>query len=119
MVPTMNTEGAAVATIAAYAVISLLNACYLKVKGYMLISLMDLLKTAAAAGLMIAVLFLYMSVFDQYWADYDRLAAALGSLTGALTGAVIYLMAILKLSIFTKNELAAFPGGKKLEKFLK
>jgi polysaccharide transporter, PST family len=119
LVPSMNTEGAAVATIAAYAVISLLNASYLKMKGYMLISWMDLLKTAAAAGLMIAVLFLYMSVFDQYWAGYDRMAAALGSLTGALTGAVIYLMAILKLSIFTKNELAAFPGGKKLEKFLK
>ncbi|MCM3598937.1 polysaccharide biosynthesis protein [Metabacillus idriensis] len=119
LVPSMNTEGAAIATVAAYAVIGLLNAWYLKTKGYMLISWKDMQKTAAAAGLMLALLSLYMSVFDQYWADHNRLAATIGSLSGALAGAVIYLLAILKLSIFTKNELAAFPGGKKLEKFLK
>lgn len=119
LVPAMNTEGAAIATVAAYAAITALNAFYLKSKGYRLISLKDIFKTIAATAIMAAALFLYLSLFNQYWDGRNRTAAVIISLSGTGIGGMIYLIAILKFSIFTKKELAGFPLGGKLQKFLK
>ncbi|KEZ49695.1 putative polysaccharide biosynthesis protein [Metabacillus indicus] len=119
LVPEFGTAGAAFATVAAYGVIAGLNTGYLKSKGYGLAGRVNTGKVAAAALIMMGALFAYSALFSESWMAGNRLAASAGALCGALFGGTIYLIAILKLSIFTQKELEAFPGGKKLGAFLK
>ncbi|KEZ49639.1 polysaccharide biosynthesis protein [Metabacillus indicus] len=119
LVPQYSTSGAAYSTVLAYLFIAVLNAGYLKSKGYLLLSVRDVIKVIFATLIMIVGLYLFLEGFEQIWDGKNRLLATTASLSGALFGGTIYLIAILKLSIFTQKELEAFPGGKKLGAFLK
>jgi polysaccharide transporter, PST family len=117
LVPLLNTMGAAVATILALSVMTVL--LVKKLRNHFGFRLVDwsFYKKMGIAGVVMTMFLqlwntLYFVAIDQ--GLHERLMAAFFSLTGVSAGAMIYLYITLKGNVFTSKELSILPFGEKL-----
>ncbi|MGD6819088.1 putative polysaccharide biosynthesis protein [Metabacillus sp. 84] len=113
LIPRYEADGAAVASVAAFFTVAVLNVMFLRKKQYKLYEYGSVLKIALASLLMFAVLKGYMAGFE--WAfGRNRTLASIEALTAVAVGGAIYVIAIIKLRVFNDDELNIVPFGTKI-----
>ncbi len=116
LVPLWDIRGAAVSTVAAYAVASLLNLWALRP---MLLASKSGRKTAGktmlAAGWMAGITFVVMIILQKNISNLlpYRMAMSITSLLSMVTGAYIYLKALVRFGLLTRSDLEKVPALKK------
>ncbi|MED4404161.1 putative polysaccharide biosynthesis protein [Metabacillus fastidiosus] len=119
LIQKFGTSGAAISTVIAYLIVALLNLIYLRKLKYQLINISVFLKIILSAFFMIAALFLFQNVIEPFIFERFRPKATFLSLTSVLIGGLVYVFSIIKLQVFTENELKLIPFGNKVMKLLK
>ncbi|MCT4594046.1 MAG: polysaccharide biosynthesis protein [Anaeromicrobium sp.] len=112
-IPSINVKGAALGTVVAYCVASILN--FIQVRKYTKtkFSLVNfVIKPAIAVGAMaISVMFMYNTIINF-------VGNKIATLGGVATGGVIYVLMLLCLGAVTSEDFQMVPGGNKISKIL-
>ncbi|AMM95911.1 putative polysaccharide biosynthesis protein [Bacillus pumilus] len=114
LVPLFGIYGAAWSTVCGFLAAALLNAVYLKHKGW--ISLRELfpVKILLSAAFMAIVLIGYQALFSWVIPFEKRPFSVLESLTSVFIGGFAFLYSILKLEVFMDEEWRLIPLGEKI-----
>lgn len=120
-IPEFGTMGAALSSLVTLAIVS--GLLFVKIKKMVRIPLYTSHfwgTVLAAAVLMVFFLkgYLYMTDFIVGPLDMGRIGAALQALSSAFLGGVLFLLIIIRGSVFLEEELALFPLGSKLIHFM-
>ncbi len=111
LVPHYSLKGAAVATVFAYFVISVLQWWEIrKLSSERSISFRSLI---LASVVMISILFIYMEI-TMLLSNGSRLFAALQALGGVTVGALVYIFTAMRTNLFSQSEWGILPMGKKI-----
>ena len=112
--PQINIDGAAIATVACYAVAGILDLIYLARLVRLSFSVWDLFgKPLLASLLMGGVVYLAEQLFA--WTIGSNTASTLGAVA---VGIVVYLALVLVLRMFSREDLERIPGGARLGRLL-
>jgi polysaccharide transporter, PST family len=119
-IPSFGTIGAAMATVLAFMVTTLLNLIYLLRLVKLPFIVGFIIKILTAGLVMITVLYGYQHLLNSvFHLDIeDRLIAIFQALSGVVIGVCVYIVLIIKTKVFTHNELMALPLGRKLKSLL-
>ncbi len=111
-VPQIHIAGAAIGTLACFAVIGVMNVCFaVRYAGMAVRFKQSVLKPAAATGVMgVCVYFVWMGLAG--WSDTVGVIAAIA------VGAAVYAVMLLLLRALDKSELQMIPGGAKIIKWM-
>ncbi|MEC1120548.1 polysaccharide biosynthesis protein [Bacillus safensis] len=114
LVPLFGIQGAAWSTVCGFLTAAVLNAVYLKHKGW--ISLRELfpVKILLSAAFMAVVLIGYQALFSWVIPFENRPFSVLECLTSVFIGGFAFLYSILKLEVFTDDEWRLIPLGEKI-----
>ncbi|WP_078543199.1 putative polysaccharide biosynthesis protein [Litchfieldia alkalitelluris] len=116
-IPEFQSMGAAWATLITFFVIALFHVIALRRSiGGAILSFLLIVKMLSAAAIMALFIKGYYSLISFIFSDFveHRWFAVFSSLSGVLIGGTVYLIFILKTSIFTDEELSYIPMGDKL-----
>ena len=122
LIPQFSIMGAAVATVVAFALITLLNYFYLQSK--LSISILEwktIGMSILGAIMMVMVIVAHQQLFQAMFKQSvdSRLFATFQSISAVILGAIVYILVIIKGNVFTKTELSFFPMGKKAAYFMR
>ncbi|WP_338779274.1 polysaccharide biosynthesis protein [Metabacillus sp. FJAT-52054] len=113
LIPRYEADGAAVATVAAFFVVAVMNIYFLRKKQYKLHEYRSIIKIVFSAVLMLAVLRGYMAGFE--WVlGRNRALASIEAITAVAVGGAVYMFAVIKLNVFNSDELDIVPFGTKI-----
>ncbi|MDA1478213.1 putative polysaccharide biosynthesis protein [Bacillus changyiensis] len=109
LIPSFGIEGAALATALSFAFVALLN--FLKLKRQSLTKLSDYNMSGLliSAFMMLMVLVAWLYIFEMVIDTESRWIAAFESLTGVVLGGATYLYSIIKLKVYSDEELELLP----------
>ncbi|WP_241680314.1 putative polysaccharide biosynthesis protein [Metabacillus mangrovi] len=113
LIPKYEADGAAVASVAAFFVVAILNIYFLRKKQYKLNDYRSIVKIGLSAILMLAVLRGYMAGFEWIFGR-NRALASIEALTAVAAGGAVYLYSVIKLNVFSNEELDIVPFGTKI-----
>ncbi|MGM7724470.1 putative polysaccharide biosynthesis protein [Metabacillus sp. Hm71] len=116
LIPIYGVIGAAISTVVSYGIVVLITILYMVIKGYSFKGNKSLVKIGLAIGIMVILLTIFLKAAGLVFDLEHRLYASIASLSGVLIGGCIYGWAILKLKVFTHDELQNIPIVKKLVK---
>lgn len=117
LIPILHTMGAAIASIVAYGLITIILIILLKKRQKMQLGLYSLLsKIGIAAFIMMTALLCLFALINLTFAGFQtsRIYATVQALAGVIVGGLSYLAVILKINIFTHKEISLLPFGDKL-----
>ncbi|MFS0656669.1 putative polysaccharide biosynthesis protein [Bacillus sp. 179-C3.3 HS] len=117
LVPYLGIHGAAWSTVIGFLTAAMLNAVYLKRKGWIAIRELFPIKVLVSATFMAIVLIGYQALFSIAFPDEKRLFSVVESLTSVFIGGFAFLYSILKLEVFTDEEWRLIPLGEKVLHF--
>ncbi|XQY91978.1 putative polysaccharide biosynthesis protein [Metabacillus sp. HB246100] len=110
LVPIYGIYGAASSTTFAYFVVALSNYVYLAHKGYVFKEYKALYKIVGSNSLMVCSILIYLVFMKQYGLAFDeRMGAAITALAAVVLGGFVYGIMILKLKVFSREELVNIP----------
>ncbi len=121
LVPSMHIMGAAISTTSSFIAMALLLLLFLgKIFKKMMIEWKTLKIALLATMIMSVLLLVERALFDWINGIYSpgRIVVGLQVMFSVLTGAFVYLWAVIRWRLFTKDELLLLPGGSKLMKLL-
>lgn len=116
LIPEYEVVGAALSTVLSYGIVALLSFFYMYLKGYTFEEKKCLSKIGIALVLMISIVTILLKVVGLFIDLDQRLYATIASLLGVLLGGIVYGWSILKLNVFSNEELRYIPIIKKLTK---
>jgi PST family polysaccharide transporter len=116
LIPEYGIIGAAVSTVLSYSIVALISILYMMLKGYSFKEKKSLSKIGLAIILMISIVTILLKVAGLFIDLDNRIYAAFASFIGVIIGGSIYGWAILKLDVFSREELRYIPIIKKLLK---
>ncbi|KAF1678535.1 putative polysaccharide biosynthesis protein [Bacillus sp. SKDU12] len=119
LVPRYGIEGASLATAASFAAVAGLNFYRLWKKNWLDKLSVILAPIIGSSLLMSAVLFAYMRLWTFLFPETGRGAAAIESLSAVAIGGAVFIYCVIKLEIFTDEELDSVPFGSKLSKIMR
>ncbi len=111
--PEIEIQGAAVSTVCCYAVAGILDLLYLVRKTRLTLNIADCFLKPLFASLLMA-----LCAFFTYGFLLSRASARIATLGAVALAALCYIALIFLLRMFTKEDLAFIPGGKKLARIL-
>lgn len=114
LVPVFGIYGAAWSTVCGFFAAAVLNAVYLKHKGWISIRELFPVKILLSAAFMAIVLIGYQVLFSWVIPFEKRPFSVLESLTSVFIGGFAFLYSILKLEVFTDEEWRLIPLGEKI-----
>ncbi|WP_353854052.1 polysaccharide biosynthesis protein [Bacillus sp. Bos-x628] len=113
-IPLYGIQGAAWSTVFGFVTAAVLNAVYLKRKGWISMRELFPVKILLSAALMAIVLLGYQALFSWVIPFEKRPFSVLESLTAVFIGGIAFLYSILKLDVFTDEEWRLIPLGEKI-----
>ena len=119
-IPLFGMLGAAISTVAILLLLAIGIIRFISVKGYELkVSSAFVIKIGIAlAGMTATVLILlFIMQADGLLSDSPRLKSFILAITSSITGAAVYIFLLVRLKVFSKEELHLFPKGKGFLKF--
>lgn len=119
LVPRYGIEGASLATAASFAAVAGLNLYQLRQKEWLDKLRGVLIPIIGSALLMSAVLLAYMRFWTFLFPATGRGAAVIESLSAVVIGGAVFIYCMMRLGIFTDEELNSVPFGSKLSKFIR
>ncbi|MEG0251386.1 MAG: polysaccharide biosynthesis protein [Christensenellaceae bacterium] len=112
-VPSINIYGAAIGTMACYAIAAVMDVVFVVRRSQFKLSLINhILKPVLATAVMGVVVFLVYRLLGGH-------SNTVGVLAAILIGLVVYVLALLLTGGLTKQELTMVPGGAKITKVMK
>lgn len=115
-IPAIGIKGAALATVVSFVCVAGLNFFRMRDKGWLSFKEYPLLSLGASVLTMCLILIVYTFLFESILPEEDRWAAAIESLSAVGIGGCAFLYSILKLKVFTDDELSRVPLAKKFKK---
>ncbi|MCY7894991.1 polysaccharide biosynthesis protein [Bacillus vallismortis] len=119
LVPRYGIEGASLATAASFAAVAGLNLYQLRQKEWLGKLKGILIPMIGSALLMAAVLFIYLRLWAFLLPAAGRGASAIESFSAVAIGGAVFIYCMMKLGIFTDEELNSVPFGSKLSKIIR
>jgi PST family polysaccharide transporter len=116
LVPNYGVVGAAISTVFSYSIIALITILFMVMKGYAFKQSKSLMRISLASILMISILMMFIKAIGLFIDLDTRLYASIASFSGVLIGGGFYGWAILRLNVFSRDELQYIPIVKKLVK---
>ncbi|MDA7028376.1 polysaccharide biosynthesis protein [Bacillus sp. CLL-7-23] len=117
LIPSFGIEGAALATAISFAFVALLNFLKLKRKSLTKLSDYKMSGVVISAFTMLMVLLAWLYIFEMVIDAESRWKAAIESLTAVVLGGVTYLYSIIKLKVYSDEELELLPFAIHLSSF--
>lgn len=114
-----GTIGAAISTVIAYFVVAICNLIYLRRLNYHLLSIRTVWKVMFSACIMALILPLFQTVIEPFLFERLRVKSTFLSLISVIVGAFVYIFLIIKLRVFSHDELQSIPFGTKIIKRFK
>ncbi|MRX72961.1 oligosaccharide flippase family protein [Bacillus lacus] len=115
LIPAYQTTGAAVSSVAAFAVVAVLNIVFLRKQQFRFKDYRGLSKIILSAGILYGALQLYIIVFDMITGEFSRTLTTIEALSAVCVGGIVYVAAVLKTNVFTREELDVVPMGSRLK----
>jgi polysaccharide transporter, PST family len=116
LIPEYQVMGAAVSTVIAYGIVALISFLYMCLKGYSFKEKKNLSKIGIAVIGMSTIVAILLILVEFFFNLDHRLFATCAALLGVLVGGIVYGWMILKLKVFSNEELKYIPIIKKLIK---
>lgn len=108
LIPELGAKGAAVATVISLMIIAILNFSLLaRLVCTSLIEWLALTRTVLSCGAMALFLMLYLFIVESVFPEAGRSWASVKAIAGAVLGGLVYLISLVKLHVFTGEELGA------------
>lgn len=108
LIPELGVKGAAVATVISLMLIVILNFFLLaRVVCTSLIEWFALIRIVLSCGAMALFLMLYLFIVESVFPGASRSGASVEAIAGAVLGGLVYLIFLVKLHVFTEEELGA------------
>ncbi|OQB25482.1 MAG: Stage V sporulation protein B [Firmicutes bacterium ADurb.Bin182] len=112
-IPEINIKGAAVSTVVCYTVAGLLDMVYMVGKTKMRVNIIDVFLKPLFSAVIMAV-----SVSLCYKALLAAIHTTFAALGSVLIGVAIYGILVILLKMFSREDLASMPGGKRLMRIM-
>ncbi|MBZ5751174.1 putative polysaccharide biosynthesis protein [Metabacillus rhizolycopersici] len=113
LIPLYGVSGAAVSTVLSYCLIAILTSLFMMVKGYSFKEKKCLVKISLALVMMFLIICALLTVVGSVIDLDNRLNATFASFFGVVVGGSLYGWLIIKLNVFSRNELQYIPIAKK------
>ncbi|HWO76045.1 MAG TPA: polysaccharide biosynthesis protein [Bacillus sp. (in: firmicutes)] len=116
-IPLLGTLGAAISTVTILILLTTGIIRILSAKGYKLKASPAFIKKMAIslAGMAATVLILlFIMQIDGWFSDSPRAKSAFQAITSSMAGAAVYFWLLMRLEVFSKEELHVFPRGKNI-----
>ncbi len=111
VIPSINVKGAAISTVAAYAIASILDSISLSMLMRMRLNYLDTIIKPLISSIGMAIIVRISYVFL-----YEILGSNLATLFSIMIGVVVYVILLIITGTITKEDLALLPKGDKLSK---
>ncbi|RSK25491.1 polysaccharide biosynthesis protein [Bacillus sp. HMF5848] len=114
LIPIFDTMGAAISTVSACAIIALINVISIKKYGYKIHISWEFLWRLSSALLIMALAVILLFSGANFIFEYSRWTATAQAILGSILGGWLFLFVIIKLRLFSNEELQFLPFSSKL-----
>ncbi|WLR41932.1 polysaccharide biosynthesis C-terminal domain-containing protein [Bacillus carboniphilus] len=113
LVPSLDIKGAAIATVLAFMIITLLNIALLMKKKLIMIEWKPLVMTLFSVGIMYVVIKFYHTGFEWIYPFSQRWTETMKAMSSVFIGGTVYIVLVFRTNVYSEKEKENLPVIKK------